>query len=106
MIATDVAQIDANIFLLSAATGAQVSKRLYLDDGSFPRHISSYGLLLEDDSRVFYADRISGSTRPNGYEQRMRLGVFDFSAVTYDVYENFQSFGRSAALVRGIGAHS
>ena len=72
------------------------------------RLITSYNLLLQDDGRVYYADNIVSSSRPNSYEQRMRLGVYDFSNDSFDLYEQDASsgYGRSASLVRGSGLHS
>ena len=105
-IATDTTYLSANMFLIDAATGAQVSKRRYMDVNGGKRLIKSSNLLLQNDGTIYYGDNKTGTPRPNFYEQNLRIGVCNFYDGTYAVHRIESGFGRPTSLVRGEGLHS
>lgn len=94
------------LVLLDTSTGATVSGVLKMaHSGEF--RVSSAGMVLQDDGTLFMALNHMGATRPNGFEQKMRLSSWSSSTNSMLFDKELSGwYGRSASLVAASGTHA
>ena len=95
------------VFVLRTDTGASASGLLKMQhDG--PYIVYSAGMVMDGRGKVFMAFNHMGTSRPNGYEQNLRVAKYDIASNTlnYFVQTELDYYGRSSALVLGTGAHA
>ena len=98
----DLDAMQGFIFVLDPSTGIAISELMSITHTDAPYDVKSAGLVIRESGIVYWAENSVGTTPPNSYEQRIRIGAYD-SANNSVVYhrEIEHIFGVSASLVHG-----